>query len=181
MVGFRDVGAPWTNQRSAKAAVLPRVPATDKLPILALPAEVAFEFLGLFNATVFDFLVRGHMSGAEVGAKWMLAQVPAPLPGLPPRIAANAERLSLPSYSVAQLFDREPHRWDPGERYALDVETDALVARAYGVDRQEYVIVLDSFEVMTRDQTKHHGHYKLKHDCLAAFDRLSAEVTVGSA
>jgi len=157
------------------------VPATDKLPIMAVPAEVAFEFLGLFNATVFDFLVRGHMSGAEVGAKWMLAQIPAPPPGLPPRIAANAERLSLTSYSVAWLFEREPHQWDPAERYALDIATDALVARAYGVDRQEYAIVLDSFEVMTRDQMKHHGHYKLKEDCLAAFDRLASEVPVGSA
>ena len=184
MVGFRDVGAPWTNQRSAKAAILPRVPATDKLPILAIPRELAFEFLGLFNASVFDFLVRGHMPGAEVGAKWMLAQVAAPLPGLDARVAANAERLSLTSNSVAELFGVEAHRWDPDERYALDVETDALVALGYGIDQEEYEIVLDSFEVMERDQVKRYGHNRFRAECLTAFDRLAAdapeEATVGS-
>ena len=41
--------------------------------------------------------------------------------------------------------------------------------------------MLDSFEVMARDQMTQHGHYKLKDDCLAAFDRVTAEVPVGSA
>ena len=80
----------------------------------------------MFNSTLFDFLVRGHMPGAHVALTWMLAQIPAPLPGLDSRVAANSERLSLTSRSVADLFDAEPHRWDPAERYGLDVETDAL-------------------------------------------------------
>lgn len=183
MVGFRDISRPWTDQRSAKGALLPRVPATDKLPIFAVPADLVFEFLGAFNTTVFDFLLRGHMPGAEVGTKWMLSQVPLPAPGLDQRVGANAQRLSLTSYSVASLFGGQPHRWDPAERYSLDVETDALVAHEYGLDRQEYGIVLDSFEVMTREQIKQHGYYKFKEDCLEAFDRLAVmeEAGLGSA
>jgi hypothetical protein len=83
---------------------------------------------------------------------------------------------------VAAVFSAKPHRWDPVERYQLDVETDALVAHAYGLDREAYEIVLDSFEVMTREQIKQHGRYKLKTDCLQAFDRLAIreEAAVGS-
>ena len=109
-------------------------PATHKLPVLALTPDVAFEFLGVFNATVFDFLVRGHMPGASVALVWMLTQIPAPPSGLDPRIAEHSRKLSLTSNSVARLFDAEPHPWDPEERYALDVELDALVAHAYGLD-----------------------------------------------
>ena len=98
---------------------------------------------------------------------WMLAQIPAPAPGLDARVADNARALSLTSQFVAPIFDAEPHFWDPIERYRLDIETDALVARAYGLDRQAYTIVLDSFEVMRRAQTQAHGYYKFKEDCLA--------------
>jgi len=173
MIGFRDVGAPWTNQRSAKGAILPRVPATHKLPVFTLPLEIVFDFLGLFNATVFDFLVRGHMSGASVALVWMLAQIPAPPPSLDARIADHARRLSLTSNLVARLFGVGPHPWDPEERYGLDVELDALVAHAYGVTREQYATILDSFEVMARVQTREHGRYKFKEDCLQAYSRLA--------
>ena len=105
---------------------------------------------------------------------WMLAQIPVPLPGLDPRVAAKSQRLSLTSHSVAEVFDAEAHRWDPTERYRLDVETDALLSHAYGLDRESYAIVLDSFEVMTREQVKEHGYYRFKEDCLAALERFAA-------
>ncbi len=172
MIGFRDVSRPWTDQRSAKGAILPRVPATHKLPVLTLPHDVVFEFLGLFNSAVFDFMVRGHMPGASVALVWMLAQIPAPPPGLDPRIADHARKLSLTSHSVARLFGVEPYPWDPEERYRLDVELDALIAHAYGLTRDQYETVLDSFEVMARVQTRAHGRYKFKDDCLDAYRRV---------
>lgn len=79
--------------------------------------------------------------------------------------------LSLTSHSVARLFNREPHIWNPKERYALDVEIDALVAHAYGLTRAQYEVVLDSFEVLARIEIAKHGHYKFKEDCLAAYER----------
>src|SRR5262249_22903782 len=71
MLGIRDIGAPWTNQRSAKAAVIPTYPATHAFPIIGVTPSNAIEFIGLFNSTVFDFLVRGHMPGGHVALTWM--------------------------------------------------------------------------------------------------------------
>lgn len=189
MLGFRDIGAPWRNQRSAKGALLPRWPATHALPVLVIDREMALEFSAVFNAAVFDFLVRGHMPGAHVALTWMLSQIAAPTPGLDPRTAQNARKLSLTSYSICDEFGVEPHPWDSDERHRLDIETDALVAIEYGVDRQAYEVILDSFGLMRRMQEAEHGTYKLKEDCLSAFDRLSAdpasqprqEATVGPA
>lgn len=175
MFAFRDVSRPWTDQRSAKGTLIPRRPATDTVPMFAVRYADAFEFAAIFNSTVFDFLVRGHMPGAHVKALWMLAQIPTPVPGLDVRISDNARALSLTSRSIAAIFDAQPHVWDPGERYRLDIATDALIARAYGLDRQAYGIVLDSFEVMARAQTQAHGYYTFKEDCLAALDRVADE------
>jgi len=172
-VGFRDVSRPWREQRSARGAILPRRPATDAVPILAAPQDRVLEFVAVFNSTCFDFLVRGHMPGPHVKTAWMLSQIAAPLPGLDPAIASNAERLSLTSQSVADAFDRKPYCWDEDERYALDIETDVLVARAYGLSCTEYEIVLDSFEVMAREEERKHGHYKFRDDCLSLFEQRS--------
>ncbi|MBY0308597.1 MAG: hypothetical protein K2Q09_07635, partial [Phycisphaerales bacterium] len=77
-VGFRDVGATWTNRRSARAALIPRFPATHKLPVFGTDDDRTFEFVALFNSTPFDFLIRGKMPGGSVALTWMLSQVPAP-------------------------------------------------------------------------------------------------------
>jgi hypothetical protein len=70
------------------------------------------------------------------------------------------------------LFNREPHLWNSEERYALDVEIDALVAHAYGLTRAQYEVVLDSFEVLARVQTQKYSRFKFKEDCLAAYVRV---------
>jgi hypothetical protein len=171
-IGFRNVGAPWTNQRTIRGAFLPRYPATDALPIFALPNENAFEFISIMNSTLFDFLVRGHMSGANAKLSWMLSQIPAPSPGVDPTIADHAQRLSLTSHCVAQLFGQKPYAWDSDERYRLDIELDALIAHAYRVTEAQYATILDSFEVLAREQQKVYGRHKFKGDCLAAYRRV---------
>lgn len=103
---------------------------------------------------------------------WMLAQIPAPNSDLDSQIADHARKLSLTSYSVAELFGVEPHPWDPEERYRLDVELDAMVAHAYGLTRADYEVVLDSFEVLARIEIREHRRFKFKEDCLEAYGRV---------
>ena len=69
------------------------------------------------------------------------------------QVAANAASLSLTS-SPSPSCSTQRRIAGTSERYRLDVETDALIAHAYGLDRESYVIVLDSFEVMAREQVK---------------------------
>lgn len=171
LVALRDIGAPWTNRRSARVALLPRFPATHALPTLGV-GQNAFEFVAVFNSCVFDFLVRGKMPGGHVALTWMLSQIAAPAPGLDARIEKNARRLSFTSHAIAREFDAEPHPWDPEERHALDVETDALVAHAYGVTELEYAVILDTFDVLARKEIEEHGSYKFKEDCLDAYRRV---------
>ena len=150
---------------------MPRWPATDGLPLLGVGSR-AFEFLGVFNSSVFDFMLRGRMPGGNVDLVWMLHQLATPAPGLDDRIGRNVAKLSLTSDAVARQFGVEPHPWDVDERYRLDVETDALVAHAYGVTERGYGVILDTFEVLARKEVAEHGRYRFKDDCLAAYQRL---------
>lgn len=171
-IAFRDVGAPWTNRRSARGCILPNRPTTDKLPVFGLDDEFVLQFNGLFNSTVFDFLVRGKMPAGGVRLVWMLSQIAIPSPGLDPRIEENARRLSFTSQTIAREFAADPHPWDPAERYELDVETDALVAHAYEATESEYGVILDTFDVLARKEMAEYGRYKFKEDCLAAYRRV---------
>jgi hypothetical protein len=172
-IGFRDVVHHWRTQRATMGAILPRYPATHTLPILAAPRERVCAFLAIFNSTVFDFLVRGHMPGAHVALTWMLSQIAVPLPDEVAGLAHKAERLSRTSRSVARLFDAEPETWDAAARYQLEIEIDAAVATAYGLDRSQYEVVFDALEVMGREEERKYGYHKFKTDCLAVFDGRS--------
>lgn len=111
------------------------------------------------------------MPGAHVALTWMLSQIPAPSPGLDSRIRANAAKSSLTSTAIARELGVDPHPWEREERYALDVETDALVAHSYGVSPREYEVVLDTFDVLARRQIETYGRYKFKEDCLGTYRR----------
>lgn len=173
MVAFRHIGAPWRNQRTVKATIMPLYPATNAISIFVVSQRLALEFLGFVNSTTFDFLVRGHMPGVNIVLTWVWTQLVAPIPGtLDKRVSENAAKLSLTSNSVASLFGFQPHQWNPAERYELDVENDALIAHAYGLTRAQYEVVLDSFEVLARIEIGKHGRYKFKEDCLEAYAKL---------
>jgi hypothetical protein len=171
ILGVRNVTRPATDARSTKTALLARWPATHALPVLGI-GKAPFELVAVFNSCCFDFLVRGKLPGANLAQTWFLSQVAAPPPGLDPRIAENARKLSLTSTALAREFGAEPHPWEPEERYTLDVETDALVAHAYGVTEKEYAVIMDTFDVLARKEVAQHGRYRFKDDCLAAYRRL---------
>lgn len=173
MVTIRDVGRPWTDQRIVRATLVPRLPATDTIPVLAIPVELVREFSGVLNSTPFDFLARAHMPSGHLARTWVLSQIAVPRPGLDSRIAELSERLSVTSTRLAEEYGFTLHRWDPEQRERDLVELDALVAKTgYGLSRDEYELILDSFDVMRRAQEKEHGEYRFKRLCLEAYDRI---------
>lgn len=172
MIGIRDVNRPSTDSRCAKAALLPRWPATHVLPVIGIGRN-PLEFLAIYNATTFDFLVRGKMPGGHVALTWMLSQLACPEPGLAPELAEEAALLSGTSTSAARLLGCEPLRWDIESRYELDTRLDARVAHTYGLAAREYEVVLDSFDVLARQEINTHGRYRFKDDCMKAYGDLA--------
>ena len=172
MIGIRDVGSPLTNARSARAALLPRWPATHALPVIGIGARPV-EFLAFYNSTTFDFLVRGKMPGGHAAITWLLSQIACPAPTDDTTLEELASDLSATSNVIAGLLDRESQVWDPQQRHEMDTALDARIAHVYGLSEAEYTVVLDSFEVLARREIKQHdGRYRFKEDCLDAYRRL---------
>lgn len=173
-IGIRDVGRPYGDKRSARAALMPYYPTTGKLPILRLPMDRAGIFLALFNSTVFDFLARAHQPGARISNNYILSQVAVPSPKeVADEIGQVALELSVTSRVLADTYDLPLHPWDPISRPRKIAWLDAMVAKtAYQVTLPEYELILDSFQVLRRAQERELGYYRFKQHCLEAYEQI---------
>ncbi len=177
LLAMRDIGAAWTNRRNMRVALIGRKPATDTLPVLAVKSSYAFAAATLLNSMTFDFLVRLHMPGGHA-KPWMISQCAAPPPeSLRTReIGALAQELSITSNSLGELTGNPVHPWKRERRAVIDAHLDALVAREYQLDREQYILVLDHFKVLQRMETADYGEYRSKRLRLEAFDDLGGSV-----
>ncbi len=172
VLAMRDVGAVWTNRRTMRVAFIGRRPTTHTLPVLLVERSKALVAATLFNSMTFDFLVRLHMPGGHV-TPWILSQCAAPQPqALPASAGALAEELSITSLALAEMTGLAAHQWSPERRPLIDARLDALVAQAYQLDRTQYEIVLDHFQVLRRAEEADLGEYRSKRLRLEAFDDL---------
>lgn len=171
-IAFRDIGRSWTDRRLVRACLFPRLPATDKLPILFAPTDIAFAFLAVFNSMTFDLLARLHTPGGSLKT-WILSQSAAPPPAAVHNDAREiASRLSVTSRSLGEMTGVWVSQWDAEARADLDARADALVAKAYGLTVAEYELVLNHFKLLERIETREVGEYRSKRLRLEAFEEI---------
>jgi hypothetical protein len=71
------------------------------------------------------------------------------------------------------VHDRLPEdRRDTGDRAQLRAEIDAYVAHLYGLSRDDFAYILDTFPVLERKEIKAFGEYQSKRKCLEEYDRI---------
>jgi len=71
------------------------------------------------------------------------------------------------------VHDRLPDRRDTGDRAQLRAEIDAYVAHLYGLSRDDFAYILDTFPVLKKKEKKAFGEFMSKRKCLEEYDRLS--------
>lgn len=77
------------------------------------------------------------------------------------------------------VHDRLPDRRDTGDRAQLRAEIDAYVAHLYGLSRDDFAYILDTFPVLKSKEKKAFGEFMSKRKCLEEFDRI--EKVLGNA
>ena len=70
------------------------------------------------------------------------------------------------------VHDRLPDRRDTGDRAQLRAEIDAYVAHLYGITRDDFAYILDTFPVLKRKEEKAFGEFMSKRKCLEEYDRI---------
>lgn len=173
LLAMRDIGRPWTDRRLMRVALIGRSPALHTLPVLSVEPKNALAAAALLNSMTFDFLVRLHIPGGHV-APWVVSQCAAPGPSAlrTAEVLALAAELSVTSQSLATATERTLHAWDNNRRILIDARLDALVARAYQLNRKQYELVLDHFSVLRRAEEANYHEYRSKRLRLEAFDDL---------
>jgi hypothetical protein len=148
---FRDI-ARSNDERTMIACIAPpgvvfgHTATVEKAPWARETAD-ALILCALFNSFPFDWLVR--LKAATHLSLYLLEALPVPCFS-----AATGRFLA----HGAQRLSRNPHD------AALRSQIDAVVANAYGLNRQQYEHVLRGFS--------HRSNPEAASQCLAAFDRL---------
>jgi hypothetical protein len=176
-LAFRDI-ARTSDEHTMIAMIAPpdvvfgHTAAVERTP-WARPDETALLLCALLNSFVLDWLARqkaaAHLSLYLVGS----LPVPAFAPGDAAFLARAALRLSCSHAGYGQLWQAQagqawdgPVLTDDTARWTLRAAMDAVVARAYGLDRDQYQRVLASFS--------HRSFPAAPALCLAAFDQGEA-------
>ena len=88
------------------------------------------------------------------------------------RLRDEASKLTPEWGPDCGVHDRLPDRRDAGDRAQLRAEIDAYVAHFYGLSRDDFSYILDTFPVLKKKEKKAFGEFMSKRKCLEEFDRI---------
>jgi len=88
------------------------------------------------------------------------------------RLAESASDLTPEWGPHCGVHDRLPNRRDTGDRTQLRAEIDAYVAHLYGLSRDDFAYILDTFPVLSRKEKAAFGEFMSRRKCLEEYDRI---------
>ena len=193
-IAFKDVTAP-TNVRTMIAAIVPRSPCGNTLPLL-MPKEVgiftyrenAWFLVACLNSFALDFIARQKVQGQHLN--WFVVeQLPIIAPADYDRLfgATTARnlvrdhvlRLTYTAHDMAPFardlgYDGPPFVWSEEERRHLRARLDALYFHLYGLTKEDAAYVLDTFPIVRKEDEAAFGCYRTRDLILAYMNALSA-------
>ena len=158
-LAFRAISSP-TNMRTVITAIIPphkfythslRILTLKKDDLIKIDAQynrkIAY-LCGIFNSMVFDFIAR---SKTQLNVSTVFPLLPIPnVTKFDDEIIHLSAKLSIGSSEFegfAESLRIENNQLSPRERIETAAKLDALVALAYGLDINEYKIVINSFKL----------------------------------
>ena len=185
-LGFRDI-TNATNERTSIVSVFPRTAVSNKLPVLNSSHKDTswmLAFQASVSSFVFDFASRQKIGGTSMNF-FIFKQLPV----LPPdrytpelldSIVPRVLELSYTAHDMTPLaldlgYDGPPFTWDEERRARLRAELDGIYAHLYGISRDDFAYILDTFPIVARNDVKAYGELRTKRLCLEAYDHFAPE------
>jgi hypothetical protein len=93
-------------------------------------------------------------------------------------LVRHALRLTWTSHSLDSLGEEleseaGPFIWDEDDRRERRAKIDAVIAHTYGLSRDQFEYILDSFDILKEREVSNRGEYRRKRECLEAFEEIS--------
>jgi hypothetical protein len=148
----------------ARTAIFSFVPYTGindmiKLLISTESSRLKSAFFANFNSICFDFSARQKVGGTHLSS-FVVKQLPVfpPETYTPALLAEIVPRVLALVYTAHDLapfardcgYDGPPFVWNEARRAHPRAELDAIYAHFYGLDRDDFAYVLDTFEGLNR-------------------------------
>ncbi len=199
LLGWRDI-CRSTDERTTISAFIPRAGVGDQF-LLMFSEERAGKVACLganLNSLCFDYFARQKVGGTHLKFFTMRQ-----LPVLPPSAydtklswlsgAGPAEgwftaRMLELTYTAHDMesFARDlgyaglPFRWDEVRRMQLRSELDAAFFHLYGLNRRGAEHVLDSFQVLKKNEQARFGEFRTKKLVLDCYDKMAEAMVRGT-
>jgi len=186
---FRGV-ARATDERTVILSFAPKAAFGNSSPVIITnrPAQEAALLVANLSSLPIDYCARNKMSGSNLNF-FILNQLPVFSPGeyskwlldgkpLAEFILKTVTRLTCTSKSLEPLAgamgnSKTIHKWDEKERFELMRTLDAIYAHMYGLAREEFAFILDTFPITRDTEIKTYGVFRTKQRALSFFDDLS--------
>ncbi len=196
MFSFRNVARANTDIRTSIATLSQILPAGHSCSVIAFQGDdlevKALLFCAIFTSLTFDYVLRQTLGGTNI-SYYILKQLPVPVAdqlertnithagvneSLKEFLLERALYLTWTSHSLDSLGEAVsrgtgPHVWDEMSRRKTRAEIDAAIARLYGISREEYAYIIDSFDVLRQKDTDMFGEFRTRDEYLSTFDQIS--------
>jgi hypothetical protein len=196
LLGWRGISSAL-DARTLISTVIPRSAVGNIFLILsdADPRHLA-ALIACLNSFVCDYVARQKLGGANFSF-YVMEQLTLPSPQIFDRAAIWDESGPLLDWLLPRVlelcfttwdlagFGRDagwtgpPFRWLPLRRRLIRAELDAACFLLYGLDREETSYVLDSFDIVQRNEEKEFGEYHSKRLILERYDAMRRAVEIG--
>jgi len=184
-IGFRDITSVGL-ARTIIFSVLPWSGVGNKVPLVLsprTPRELA-ALVANFNSFVLDYVARQKQGGVTLNF-FIVKQFPI----IPPQ-QYSEDHLSQITHRVLELvytandmapfaldldYYGPPFVWHEERRAQLRAELDGIYAHLYGVSRDDFAHILDTFRIVAERDLERYGEYRTKRLCLEAYDHFAPE------
>jgi hypothetical protein len=137
----------------------------------------------------FDYIARNKISGQHF-SQFIVEQLPVFSPKTYNKLLYDEIKsrvlelvytsLDMKSFSID--FDSSkkiPVKWNSEKRHKLQSELDAIFALMYSFTKEDLYYILDTFNVLRKEELKEFGEYKTKNQILSFYDKFNSDPELG--
>jgi len=185
-----------TNRRTVISTILPKIATEHSINhMLRCDADQSAILVSCLNSYTLDYVARQKIGGENL-SHYVLKQLPAPdqerLSGLKvdgEPIRNNIKNLFLKlvytndelNEFVSEINHREgPYEFtqpDGNSREEVRFKLEALICHVYGVEKEDFRQIFDSFEQIKNEDLNTYGYYRTRDQIKRRFEQLSAKIT----